>query len=387
MTLHTLRLPALSLSVAAAAVLLLTGPAAAQFPGLTQPPSGDNQPSSVTQHIGLVRVTIDYSSPDVHSPTGDDRTGKIWGELVPYGLANLGFGTCGDQCPWRGGANENTVVTVSHDVKVQGQPLPAGAYGLHFIPGQEEWTVVFSKNHTSWGSFTYDAKEDALRVKAKPAPSEYHEWLTYEFTDRQTDKATVALKWEKLQIPFTVTVENGDDLYVERIREELRSSPGFTWSNWNAAAQFALQHKTHLEEGLSWAEQGANGPLGQKNFTTLSTLSQLQAANGKAAEAQKSLDEALAHPTAGPLDLHAYGRSLLAQKKVDEAVKVFQLNAKRHPGVWPVEVGLTRGLAAQGKKKEALAHAKLALAQAPDEGNRKNVEGQIKLLEEGKDLP
>lgn len=382
MTLHSRRL---LLSLAAA--LLLTGPAAAQFPGITTPPSGDNQVSSVTQHIGLVTVTVDYSSPDVHGPTGDDRTGKIWGELVPWGMSNLGFGTCGDQCPWRGGANENTVLTVSHDVKVQGQPLPAGSYGLHFLPGQEEWTVIFSKNHTSWGSFTYDAKEDALRVKVKPAPSEYHEWLTYEFTDRQRDKATVALKWEKLQVPFTVSVDNVNELYFARIREELRSSPGFTWTNWNAAAQFALQSKANLAEGLAWAEQAANGQSGQKNFTTLSTLSQLQAANGKTAEAQKSIDEALGHPTAGPIDLHLYGRSLLAQKKVDEAMKVFQMNAKRHPGVWPTEVGLTRGFAAQGKKKEALAHAKLALAQAPDEGNKKNVESQIKLLEEGKDLP
>lgn len=381
MTLHSRRL----LSLAAA--LLLAGPAAAQFPGITTPPSGDNQISSVTQHIGLVRVTVDYSSPDVHGPTGEDRTGKIWGELVPWGMSNLGFGSCGDQCPWRGGANENTVFTVSHDVKIQGQPLPAGAYGLHFLPGQEEWTVIFSKNHTSWGSFFYDAKEDALRVKAKPAASEFNEWLTYEFTDRRPDQATVALKWEKLRVPFTISVDNANELYFGRIREELRSSPGFTWTNWNAAAQFALRSKANLAEGLTWAEQAANGPSGQKNFTTLSTLSQLQAANGKTAEAQKSIDEALAHPTAGPIDLHLYGRGLLAQKKVDEAMKVFQLNAKRHPGVWPTEVGLTRGLAAQGKKKEALAHARLALGQAPDEGNRKNVESLIKLLEEGKDLP
>src|SRR5688572_25446295 len=122
---------ALALLVAAGLAAL---PAAAQFSGVTLPPDGDNQKSSVTQHIGLVKVTIGYSSPDVHAPNGTDRTGKIWGELVPWGMANLGFGTCGDQCPWRGGANENTVFTTTHDVQVQGQPLPAGSYGLHFIP-------------------------------------------------------------------------------------------------------------------------------------------------------------------------------------------------------------------------------------------------------------
>ena len=156
--------PLASLTLATAVCLatgLATGPAAAQSKGITLPPSGGNQRATVTQGIGLVRVTIDYSSPHVHSPAGEDRHGKIWGKLVPYGMANLGFGTCGDQCPWRGGANENTVFTTSNDVQVQGKFLPAGSYGLHFIPGKDEWTIVFSKNYTSWGSFTYDAKEDA----------------------------------------------------------------------------------------------------------------------------------------------------------------------------------------------------------------------------------
>ncbi|HEX3552571.1 MAG TPA: DUF2911 domain-containing protein [Thermoanaerobaculia bacterium] len=370
----------------AAAALLTALPAAAQG-GLTLPPSGNNQYSSVTQGIGPVKVTLTYNSPHVHSPTGEDRHGKIWGGLVPYGMANLGFGTCGDQCPWRGGANENTVFTTDHDVLVQGKPLPAGSYGVHFIPGQEEWTIVFSKNSTSWGSFFYDAKEDALRVQAKPEKSEYHEWLTYEFTERTPAKATAALKWEDLQLPFTITVEHPDDLYVESIRRELRNSPGFTWQNWDAAANYILQAKSHLDDGLRWAEAAAHGPgIGQENFTTLSTLAQLQEANGKTEEARKTMDAALAQPTAGPIEIHLYGRQLLARKKNEEAMKVFELNAKRHPNVWPVHVGLARGHAALGHTKEALAEARLAVKQAPDEGNRKSLEGMIKTLEEGKSI-
>src|SRR3982750_1524159 len=110
MTRHPLRLTAV-LTVAVA--LGLAGSAAAQFPGVTLPPSGGNQRQTVIQQIGLVRVTVDYSSPHVHSPSGEDRKGKIWGTLVPYGMSNQGFGTCGDQCPWRGGANENTTFTTS----------------------------------------------------------------------------------------------------------------------------------------------------------------------------------------------------------------------------------------------------------------------------------
>jgi len=376
------------LTPVAALALLAAAPASAQFGGITLPPSGNNQYGKITQGIGPVRVSIEYNSPKVHSPTGEDRHGKIWGGLVPYGMANLGFGDCGDQCPWRGGANENTVFTTSHDVKIQGQPLPAGSYGVFFIPGKEEWTIAFSRNHTSWGSYFYDAKEDALRVQAKPAKSEYHEWLTYEFTDRQVDKATLALKWEDLQVPFTISVDDISGVYLAEIRKELRSSPGFDPRNYMAAAQYTVQAKTDLAEGLTWAEKAAKPPTagGDESFQTLSTLAQLQEANGKTEEAKKTMELALNHPTAGPIQVHLYGRQLLAQKKTDEAMKVFELNAKRHPGVWPVHVGLARGHAALGHTKEALAEAKLALKQAPDDASRKTLEGLIKQLEEGKTI-
>jgi hypothetical protein len=370
-------------ALACFAVLGLAGTAAAQTAGVTLPPSGENQRQTVIQQIGLVRVSIDYSSPHVHSPAGEDRKGKIWGTLVPYGMTSLGS-SCGDQCPWRGGANENTVLTVSHDVKVEGQLLPAGAYGLHFIPGPDEWTVIFSKNSTSWGSFSYDAKEDALRVKVKPEASDYREVLTYDFPERRTDRATVALKWENLAVPFTITVDNMPQLYVENLRRELRSSPGFGGQGWLAAANYCLLTKTNLEQGEKWALRSIDPKFGgQDSFDALAILSQLQAANGHADEAAKTMDRAINHPTAGPVAIHLYGRQLLAQKKSQEALKVFQLNAKRNPNVWPVHVGLARGYAAVGRTKEALSEAKLALPQAPDDLNRKGLATIIEKLEKG----
>lgn len=376
-----------ALAICVALTFFVSGTAIAQFGGITIPPSGDNQHSIVTQFIGPVEISVDYNSPNVHAPDGSDRRGKIWGTLVPYGMTNLGFGTCGDNCPWRGGSNENTVFTVSHDVKVQGQLLKAGAYGLHFIPGETEWTVIFSNDSTSWGSFTYNASEDALRVQAKPEKSAYNEWLTYEFIDRQPDQATVALRWEDLQLPLTIKVENIEDLYVEKIAQELRNSAGFTWQNWDAAAQYCLQSGKHLDQGLRWAHDAIDFPfIGQENFTTLMTLSQLQQANGQTAEAKATLAKALNHRTAGPVDIHMYARTLQAQNKGDEAVEIFMMNAKRYPNEWPVEVGLMRSYSAQGKYKEALKHAKLALKQAPDDANRKNIETMIQTLEEGKNI-
>src|SRR5258706_16255870 len=169
--------------LAAAAVALMAFGATAQ--SITTPPSGGNERAGVTQQIGLVKISIDYSSPHVHSPQGVDRRGKIWGTLVPWGLNNLGFGTC-KECPWRVGANENTVFTTSHDIQVEGKTLPAGTYAFFIIPQKDaDWTVIFSKNHTSWGSFFYDSAEDVLRVTAKPEKSEYHEVLPYDFTERK----------------------------------------------------------------------------------------------------------------------------------------------------------------------------------------------------------
>jgi tetratricopeptide (TPR) repeat protein len=370
--------------LAAAAVALCALGATAQ--GITLPPSGGNQRQTVIQQIGPVKVSIEYSSPHVHSPSGEDRRGKVWGTLVPYGLTNLGFGTC-KECPWRGGANENSVFTTSHDIVVQGQKLSAGTYALFYIADPNEWTAIFSKNHTSWGSFFYDPAEDALRVKVKPEKSEYREVLTYDFTERKNDKATLAMKWEELAVPMEITVPNATDYYIAEIGKELRSSPGFTYENWLAAAQYALQQK-RAPEALQWAEAAAHAPqgIGRETFTTLMTLSYAQELAGKTADAATTREKALAHPTTTAIDLHQFGRMLLTQKKKDDAIRVWELNAKRFPNEWPVNVSLARANSAKGNYAEALKYAKAALAQAPDEGNKKNLEGAIKKLEAGQDI-
>ena len=371
-----------------AAFVLLVSSAGSAFgaQGLTFPPNGDNPQASVMQAIGPVRVTIDYSSPRV--VRGDnDRRGKIWGELVPWGLSDLAANGC-TSCPWRAGANENTTFTVTHDVRIEGQPLPAGTYGLHMIPGQDAWTIIFSKDASSWGSFWYDAKNDALRVQTKAAKSDYHEWLTYEFTERDPAKATAVLKWEELQVPFHIAVDDVNALWVADIRRDLRQWSGFSWQNWQQAADFCAQSKINLPEALVWAQRSVSDPYsgGEENFLTLSTLSKLQELNGKPQDAATTLDRALNHPTATAIQIHLVGRQMMAAGKKDQAMTIFILNAKKHPDQWPVHVGLMRGYASVGDKKKALAEAKLALAQAPDPGNKKNLEGIIEKLEAGQEI-
>jgi len=370
-------------SLLAAVALLFAGFSSAQT--LTLPPDGDNQHATVTQQLGLVTVTIDYHSPDVHAPDGKDRRGNIWGKLVPYGTTDEAFGTC-SQCPWRAGANENTTFTVSHDVKIEGQPLPAGSYGLHMIAGPEEWTLIFSKNNHSWGSFFYEPGEDQLRVKVKPNKSEYHEWLTYEFTDRDPDHATAALKWEDLEVPWNINVDNMTDLYIAALRQDLRTDAGFQWQNWERAAQYAVQQK-RAAEAVEFANAAVSLRfIGEENFRTLSTLAEAYELAGKTADAMAAREKALNHPTASVGELHTYARRLQMAGKKDEALRVFELNAKKHPNEWPVNVGLARGYSSVGRYKDALKYAKLALAQAPDPQTKTFLEEGIKKLEAGKDL-
>jgi hypothetical protein len=354
---------------------------------LTLPNPGGSQRASVSQQLGLVKVSIDYGSPRVKDPSnGQDRHGQIWGKLVPYGLTDLGYGTC-KQCPWRAGANENTTFTVSDDVDVEGQRLSAGTYALFMIADPAEWTVIFSKNHTSWGSFFYEPSEDALRVKVKPRKSDYHEWLTYDFVERSADKATVALEWEDLAVPITLSVPDSTQLYLTSIRNELRGEKGEAWQAHVAAARFALEHKVALPEALRWATSATNTPfVGQENFVTLMTLADVQEANGMAAESKQTRDKALHHPTASSTDLHQYARQRLAKGDKQEALAVWKLNAQQHGDAWPVNVGLARGYSANGDYKQALKYAKLALAQAPDDVNRKGLEAGIRKLEAGTDM-
>lgn len=355
---------------------------------VTLPPSGDNQKSVVTQYMGsLAYVKIIYNSPDVHASNGEDRRGKIWGQLVPYGMNDLGFGLR-TPAPWRAGANENTVFEFSHDVLIQGKPLKAGRYGFHIIVEEEgPWTLIFSNNSTAWGSFFYQENENALRVQAIPGQSEYHEWLTYEFTDRQPDRCTVALKWEDIQLPFTIEVQNIKNLYVENLRKQLQSMSGFNYQGWMQAAQYCLQNDVNLEEALAWAENAVSLPfIGQRNFSTLQTKGSILEKLGRKTEAQAVMEEAIKDPSAQAFQIHQYGRQLIADGQKEKALEIFQYNHERFKGAWPTEVGLARGYSAVGEYDKAAKHAQIAAEQAPDDLNRNSMKSAIEKLKKKEDI-
>lgn len=351
-----------------------------QYPGLSLPPDGNNQRARVEQQIGPARVSLSYSSPAVHGLDGKDRRGEIWGKLIPYGMSKLGFGP-NNPAPWRAGANENTVFETSLPITIEGKPLPAGRYGLHMVPGKEQWTIIFSKNADVWGSFYYEEKDDALRVDVKPASHSYREWLTYEFVTRKPTESRVEMQWEDLAVGWNIAVPDANRQYISAVRNELRNVPGFRWQAYMPAIQFCVANKINLEEALEWADIAISRPfIGDKNFTTVSAKAQVLQALGRDSEALPLLISAAELPGAGVLQIHQLGRQLVAAGKAKEAMTFFELNYKKNGDVWPVHVGLARGYAANGDRAKALEHARKALAQAPDELNRRALEGMVKDL-------
>ena len=220
-----------SVAAAVIAVMCLHPVRAQELSELSQPPNGANQKAEVSQWIGLVKVTITYHSPNVHGGGGADRAGHIWGELVKYGFFDDGFGPS-KAAPWRAGANETTTISVSHDVKIGGQDLRAGTYGLFLALDPEgPWTWIFSKQ-TGWGAYQYDPANDVLRVPAPPQTAPYTEFLTYGFDERRVDSAVAFLQWETKRIGFKVDVPNANELYVAQMRRDLLAWPGFNYQNW-----------------------------------------------------------------------------------------------------------------------------------------------------------
>lgn len=319
-----------------------------------------SQRAEISQRLGITDITVDY-----HRPLVKQR--KIWGALVPYGAV------------WRAGANENTTITFSDPVLIEGKPLNKGTYGLHMIPNTDDWTVIFSKNSTSWGSFSYDQAEDALRVTVKAQPADMHDALTYEFDQLQPDSAVIELKWEKIKVPFRVSVIVPEVVQAS-LKKQLRNVSQFTWMSWDDAANYLLSNKVSPGDALTYANTSIENEDRYENELTRSKALMALNRNDEGASAQRK-----ALNLANPLQMHLYGRQLQAEKHTEEAFAVFRENAKKHPDQWFVHTGMARIYSAQGKFDDATRELKLALAAAPD--SQKNyLSGLINQLEAKQDI-
>ena len=303
-----------------------------------------SQKASVLQRVGLTDIKVEYNRPGV-------KGREIWGKLVPYNKV------------WRAGANENTTIAFSDPVKINGKDLPAGTYGLHMIPGENEWTIIFSKNSWSWGSYFYDQNEDALRVMVKPQISEFHEWLTFNMDNPSSNSIDVNLSWDKLKTGFSVSV--GNEVVINHLKKELNNLQGFSWQAWNQAANYALQNSISLEEAVSWSDKSIRI---NKNGSNLWTKACLLEKTGNTSEADKLKTEALSIATENEMNMIGY--QFVFAKQFEKAIEIFKKNAAKHPDSWNVYDSLGEVYAANGDKNLAIENYQKALNMVEDDNNK-----------------
>ncbi|MBK8226068.1 MAG: DUF2911 domain-containing protein [Flavobacteriales bacterium] len=307
----------------------------------------ESQAANISQRIGITDITVAYSRPAVNGRS-------IWGEVVPFDKV------------WRMGANENTVFSCTHDVSIEGQALPAGTYGLHAIPNKDKWTIIFSKDHTAWGSFFYNKEKDALRVEVLPRTCEMTELVTFGFADVKKDEATLTMRWEKAEVPIRIGVDvNG--IILASIDEQLRGIGAFAWEVWYEAAHYCHEQKIAPERAMKWVDISiARGA----NFENQSLKATMLDEQGKTAEAAALRKAMIDGATNAQLNTYAY--QLANGGKLDEAVRLFELNAKRHPTDPNVHDSLGEGYMMAGNKEAAIKSFKKSLSMNPPEGVKAN---------------
>jgi tetratricopeptide (TPR) repeat protein len=322
---------------------------------------------SVSQTIGISMVTVNYSRPSV-------KGREIWGNLVPYGYNVQNFGA-GKEAPWRAGANENTVIHLSHPATIEGHAIPAGSYGLFFVVNKDNTgEVILSKDSRSWGSFWYDPSQDVFRSKIQLREAPFTEMLTYDFINVNKNSAELVLNWEKKQFPVKVEFDV-DNIVMANAAEELKNTVGFSWQGYASAANYALQNKVNYDQGLQWANQAVTM---NNSFNTLSIKSGLLRAMGKTAEADQVMNDAVA--IANENELNQYGYALLNQKQYDKAIEVFVLNTQKHPKSPNVWDSLGEAYATKGDKKNAVISLKKSLSMNPPANVKANSEKILKDL-------
>lgn len=322
--------------------LFLAGSSIAQITSITKPQVSPK--STITQRVGVTDITIVYHSPQV-------KERDVWGSMVPYGQV------------WRAGANDNTTISFTHDVNINGKPIKAGIYGLHMIPEKTEWTIAFSKDYKSWGSYSYKEANDALRIKVNPKTTAHTEWLTYHFPEKGKDKCQVALSWEKLTVAFDVSIPNADKVILANMEREIKLLPeDKRWGGYAEMVAFGTQTGQFKDKWLQWAD--ASIAL-DKNFTSMRFKAMALRKLDKNEEADAVMKEALTVAT--EQEVNSYGYQMVAAKQLDKAVDVFEMNCKNHPKSWNTYDSLAEAYGMKGDKKKAKKYYKKARGMAPEE--------------------
>jgi len=232
---------------------------------------------------------------------------------------------------------------------------------LHTIPDKDQWTVIFSKNSTSWGSFSYEEKEDALRVNVKPHAAESSEVLTYVFDDVKPDSAAATLRWEKLAVPFRISVDV-KAVVLKSVKNELRNVGGFTWGGYDEAAQWCLDNNYNLEEALKWEDTSIQN---EERFENLETKSRILDALGRKEESAKTLSTAF--DKASAIQLYSYARGLQRSGNAKRAFELYPQVPKKDANHWISHLALARISSNTGDFPNAAKEMTMAISGAPDQ--------------------
>jgi hypothetical protein len=332
------------LPTAALAVSIASGSMAQNVP-LTLP--RQSQGATVSQTIGLADISVSY-----HRPAVNGR--KVWGALVPFDAV------------WRGGANENTVLTVTSPFTIGGASLPAGRYGLHFLPAATSWTLILSRQANNWGSFSYTPSDDAARVPAATRSAEFIEHLQYSMEDPTDSSVTLTMRWERLAVSVPIGLASRL-VVLDSVTQQLHGIPQFFPQGWLEAAQWAAANG-FSGQAARWADSSlVRGPT----FGALQIKADVLEREGDDAGAKAARDRALAIATEA--DINLLGYRLLGQGRTDEAIALFRQNTKDHPNSWNVYDSLGEALAGKGDVKGARANYEKALSMAPDDQQRARI--------------
>jgi len=334
------------------ALTLACPDAVAQIDGLPRV----SQRAGTTQVIGIAEVGVIYHRPGV-------KGRKIWGDLVPYDHV------------WRAGANENTVLTLSHPATIGGSLVPAGRFGLHMIPGEETWTVMLSKDANAWGSFSYDTKLDLARAEVRPTKAPFQEWLQYEFTPHSHDAVTLALRWEELQVPIQIEFDT-PELALAKLRAAVVGPRSEKWQTWYHAANYCLESGIYTEEALNWIDTAiAQKPL----FANLAIRAGLLEGLDRLTEAEQMVKRALRVGNAN--EVGGYGNQLVERGDFNRAVRYLEAALEKEPALWWAWASLGQAFAGLRLEKPALESYDKAIEFAPSADDKAFVQSLRAKLE------
>ena len=190
--------------------------------------------ATIQQSVGLTDVEIEYSRPSA-------RGRAVFGNLIPFGKV------------WRTGANENTTISFSDDVIIDGKTLKKGKYSLYTVPKIESWEIIFYKTTDNWGNPEEWKEENvALRATVKPETlNKSVETFTIGISGLDNNFAYLEISWENSYVALKIEVPTQKKATANI--EKALSGPAS--ADYFAAAQFLFQSNGDNVKALEYVNK------------------------------------------------------------------------------------------------------------------------------------